>query len=125
MTALTWLTQEDATIPKTSAKTADDVVSMQIDKLNNFIAHHFDVGIKTTKNKPQTLIVKRYDKTTRKNREMLKIAIANKTFRLIPIEDVSNKGKIELVRAVINELPNHKEGLYETWKEARPKRGGE
>ena len=122
MTTLTWLTRDEATIPKSSKKEPKDVVDMQINKLNNFMAHYLNVGAPTG-NKPQTLIVKREDKNGT-IREMLKIAIANHTFRLLPIDDTSIRGKINLIKAVIDELPSYQDGLYETWEDARPARKG-
>ena len=119
MTNLTWLTKDEATIPKSSKKEPKDVVDMQIAKLNNFMAHYLNVGTPTG-NKPQTLIVKRVENGA--IRQMLKIAIANHTFRLLPIDDTSIQGKINLIKAVIDELPSHQDGLYKTWQNARPKR---
>ena len=119
MTNLTWLTKDEATIPKSSKKEPKDVVDMQIAKLNNFMAHYLNVGTPTG-NKPQTLIVKREENGMTK--DMLKIAIANHTFRCIPINDTSIQGKINLIRAVIDELPSYQDGLYKTWENARPQR---
>ena len=71
--------------------------------LKNFLAHHFNTGIKISTNQPRNLIV------NRSNGRNLAIKISNHTWNLIPLED---EKEIEQIQNVIKELPEYVDSLY-------------
>ena len=72
--------------------------------LRNFLAHHYDSGIKLTKNKPRNLVV------VRNNGRNLAIKIANETWNFFPLID--EKDDVEQIRHCIEGLTDYKDSLY-------------
>ena len=102
--ALTLLNPNDVAMPSKAELTAENNLKTIQNTLKNFLAWHYDSGIKMSKTKPRNLIV------SRENGRNLAIKISNHTWNLIPLDE---RADVDQIREVIEELPIYKDRLFE------------